>query len=341
MNQPAMPPSLRGGSPLQPPNRKPLLAVDGLSITYGNGVRAVDQIDLQVDAGETLAIVGESGCGKSSLGKLIMRITEPTGGRILFDGIDITRLSRRQLRPMRRRFQMIFQDPFASLNPRSTVGDILATQLVVQGIGTRAERGARVVAVAERVGLDPSALDRYPHEFSGGQRQRIGIARALILEPELLVCDEPVSALDVSIRAQILNLLVDLQREHGLAYLFISHDMGVVEHVADRIAVMYLGRIVETGEASTVLARPAHPYTQALLASVPRLDPALRHRSLPVPTGDLPSPTDPPAGCHYHPRCPKATDVCRQEAPVLRPVAHGGWGACHHAPVYFAASLTA
>ena len=313
-----------------------LVSIHGLSVTYGNGVRAVDRVDLDVHAGETLAIVGESGCGKSSLGKLIMRIIEPTDGRIVFDGIDITRMSRRRLRPLRARFQMIFQDPFASLNPRSTVGDILATQLIVQGIGTRAERRARVVAVAQRVGLGVSALDRYPHEFSGGQRQRIGIARALILNPQLLVCDEPVSALDVSIRAQILNLLADLQREHNLAYLFISHDMSVVEHIADRIAVMYLGRVVEIGAATTVLARPAHPYTQALLASVPRLDPALRHHSIPVPAGDLPSPTDPPAGCHYHPRCPKATAVCRKEAPLLRLVGPGAWGACHHAPAYLA-----
>jgi peptide/nickel transport system ATP-binding protein len=319
----------------------PLLSVEGLSVTYGNGVKAVDGVDLQVRAGETLAVVGESGCGKSSLGKLIMRIVEPTAGRIVFDGQDLTSLSRRQLRPVRRRFQMIFQDPFASLNPRSTVGDILATQLVVQGIGDRDGRRERVAAVARRVGLDASALDRYPHEFSGGQRQRIGIARALILEPELVVCDEPVSALDVSIRAQILNLLLDLQRERNLAYVFISHDMGVVEHVADRIAVMYLGRIVEIGETESVLARPAHPYTRALLASVPRIDPTLRHRSLPTATGDLPSPTNPPSGCHFHPRCPLATDICRRVAPALRPVRTNSLGACHHAELELPETLKA
>ena len=319
----------------------PLLEVQDLSVIYANGVRAVDRVSLQVRAGETLAIVGESGCGKSSLAKLIMRIQEPTGGRILFDGCDLTALTRRRLRPLRRRFQMIFQDPFASLNPRATVGNILATQCVVQGGGTRAERQERVAAAARRVGLDASALDRYPHEFSGGQRQRIGIARALILEPELIVCDEPVSALDVSIRAQILNLLLELQRERNLAYVFVSHDMSVVEHVADRIAVMYLGRIVESGDVVAVLSEPAHPYTRALLDSVPRLDPSLRHRRIPVPIGDMPSPTHPPSGCHYHPRCPLATEVCRRDAPALRSLPGRGLVACHHAEIAAAGAVHA
>jgi len=309
----------------------PLLEVENLSVTYGNGVRAVDRVNLQVRAGETLAIVGESGCGKSSLAKLIMRIYEPTSGRVIFDGCDLTALDRRRLRPLRRRFQMVFQDPFASLNPRATVGSILATQLVVQGIGTRAERQSRVLAMAARVGLDGMALDRYAHEFSGGQRQRIGIARALMLEPDLVVCDEPVSALDVSIRAQILNLLLELQRERNLAYIFVSHDMAVVEHVADRVAVMYLGRVVEAGTVDAVMSHPAHPYTRALLDSVPRLDPSSRLRSIPVVVGDLPSPTNPPPGCHYHPRCPIATAVCAREAPALAEVSSGALAACHHA----------
>jgi len=307
---------------------EPLLRLENLGLRYGNGVQAVDGISLSVMPRETLAIVGESGCGKSSLGKLIMRLHEPTSGRILFDGQDITALSRKQLRPLRRHFQMIFQDPFASLNPRSSVGSILETQLVVQGIG---DRRLRAQDVAKRVGLDPTALDRYPHEFSGGQRQRIGIARALILEPKLLICDEPVSALDVSIRAQILNLLLDLQAERGLTYVFISHDMGVVEHIADRVAVMYLGRMVEVADAADLFRQPRHPYTQALLAAVPRLDPDSRHQITPPIAGDLPSPINPPDGCHYHPRCPLATDICRKARPPLVTTETGGTVACHHA----------
>lgn len=306
----------------------PLLSLENLGLRYGNGVQAVDGVSLSVMPRETLAIVGESGCGKSSLGKLIMRLHEPTSGRILFDGQDITALSRKQLRPLRRHFQMIFQDPFASLNPRSSVGSILETQLVVQGIG---DRRRRAQDVAKRVGLDPTALDRYPHEFSGGQRQRIGIARALILEPKLLICDEPVSALDVSIRAQILNLLLDLQAERGLTYVFISHDMGVVEHIADRVAVMYLGRMVEVAQAADLFRQPRHPYTQALLAAVPRLDPDSRSQITPPISGDLPSPINPPDGCHYHPRCPLATDICRKVRPPLVTTEAGGTVACHHA----------
>ncbi len=309
----------------------PLLELRDVGVTYGNGVRAVDGVSLTLGRGETLAVVGESGCGKSSLGRLVMRLTDPTAGGILLGGQDITRLSRAALRPLRRRFQMIFQDPFASLNPRMTVRATLDTQLIAQRIGDRRERDRRVVTVAERVGLDAAALERYPHEFSGGQRQRIGIARALILEPELVVCDEPVSALDVSIRAQILNLLMDLQAEHGLSYLFISHDMGVVEHIADRVVVMYLGRLVEEAPAARLFAAPAHPYTRALLAAVPQPDPRQRLRFEDLASGDVPSPLSPPPGCHYHPRCRFATEICGQARPPLAPVPGGGQVACHHA----------
>ena len=309
---------------------EPLLSLQDLGLRYRNGVQAVDGVSLAVMPRETLAVVGESGCGKSSLGKLILRLHEPTAGRILLDGRDITALSRRRLRPLRRHFQMIFQDPFASLNPRSSVGSILETQLLVQGIGDRHERRERTRAIAQRVGLDPGALDRYPHEFSGGQRQRIGIARALILEPKLVICDEPVSALDVSIRAQILNLLLDLQAERGLTYVFISHDMGVVEHIADRVAVMYLGRMVEIAEVADLFRQPRHPYTQALLAAVPSLDPDSRQCAAPI-SGDLPSPINPPSGCYYHPRCPLATDICRANRPPLTVAASGSAVACHHA----------
>ncbi|WP_270937632.1 ABC transporter ATP-binding protein [Falsiroseomonas oryzae] len=309
----------------------PLLELQDVAVTYGNGVRAVDGVSLRLARGETLAVVGESGCGKSSLGKLAMRLVDPGAGRILFDGRDITGLGRAALRPLRRRFQMIFQDPFASLNPRMTVRTTLETQLAAQGIGTRGERAVKVAAAAARVGLDAAALERYPHEFSGGQRQRIGIARALILEPELVVCDEPVSALDVSIRAQILNLLMDLQAERGLAYLFISHDMGVVEHIADRVAVMYLGRLVEEAPAARLFAAPAHPYTRALLAAVPQPDPRRRLAVEELASGDVPSPLAPPPGCHYHPRCRFATALCAASRPALAPAPGGGIVACHHA----------
>jgi oligopeptide/dipeptide ABC transporter ATP-binding protein len=316
----------------------PLLELRDVSVTYGNGVRAVESVSLTLRRGETLAVVGESGCGKSSLAKLAMRLVEPTAGAVLLDAQDITRLGRRALRPLRRRFQMIFQDPFASLNPRMTVRTTLETQLVAQGLGTRSERAAMVAEGARRVGLDASALDRYPHEFSGGQRQRIGIARALITNPDLVICDEPVSALDVSIRAQILNLLMDLQAERGLAYLFISHDMGVVEHIADRVAVMYLGRVVEDAPASRLFAAPAHPYTRALIAAVPKPDPRRRLAVGEIASGELPSPQDPPPGCHYHPRCRFASARCRSEVPVLRDASGGGRVACHHAEDIVAAA---
>jgi oligopeptide/dipeptide ABC transporter ATP-binding protein len=316
----------------------PLLEIRDVSVTYGNGVRAVDSVSLQLRRGETLAVVGESGCGKSSLAKLAMRLVDATSGAVLLDGQDLTRLDRAALRPLRRRFQMIFQDPFASLNPRMTVRATLETQLVAQGLGTRPERAGLVADAARRVGLDAFALDRYPHEFSGGQRQRIGIARALITNPDLVICDEPVSALDVSIRAQILNLLMDLQAERGLAYLFISHDMGVVEHIADRVAVMYLGRVVEEAPAARLFATPAHPYTRALIAAVPKPDPRRRLAGAEIAAGELPSPQAPPPGCHYHPRCRFASGLCTSTAPPFRDLPGGGRVACHHADVVAAAA---
>jgi oligopeptide/dipeptide ABC transporter ATP-binding protein len=313
--------------------RAPLLDLRDVSVTYGNGIRAVDSVSLQLHRGETLAVVGESGCGKSSLAKLAMRLVDTTSGAVVLDGQNLTRLGRAALRPLRRRFQMIFQDPFASLNPRMTVRATLETQLIVQGLGTPRERAGLVAEAARRVGLDASALDRYPHEFSGGQRQRIGIARALITSPDLVICDEPLSALDVSIRAQILNLLMDLQAERSLAYMFISHDMSVVEHIADRVAVMYLGRVVEEAPAARLFVAPAHPYTRALIAAVPKPDPRKRLALSDIVAGELPSPQSPPSGCHYHPRCAFASALCASVAPPLRDVPGAGRVACHHADV--------
>jgi len=290
-------------------------------------LRAVDGVSLAVERGETVGLVGESGCGKSTLGRTLLRLEQPTAGRIEIDGEDISTLDQKALRPYRRRLQMVFQDPFASLNPRHTIGDILAAPLVVHGQGDAAERQRRVESLIDRVGLPRSALARYPHEFSGGQRQRIGIARALILQPELIVCDEPVSALDLSIQAQILNLLSAMKADFGLSYLFISHDLSVVQYFADRVLVMYLGRIVESADRRSLWALPRHPYTRALMDAVP--DPARRRQSVPL-TGDLPSPQNLPSGCRFHPRCPKATAVCAEREPVLREVALGHEVACHH-----------
>jgi oligopeptide/dipeptide ABC transporter ATP-binding protein len=308
-----------------------LLSVSELSTHYtspGGVLRAVDDVSLTVEAGETVGLVGESGCGKSTLGKTLMRLVAPTGGQIEFRGENITKLDSKKLREVRRNIQMIFQDPFASLNPRHTIREILTAPLTVHKFGDRKERAGLVEAMIDRVGLPRESLDRYPHEFSGGQRQRIGIARALILNPELVVCDEPVSALDLSIQAQILNLLVGMKKDFGLSYLFISHDLSVVRYFADRVLVMYLGRIVESADNAALWSDPKHPYTRALMDAVP--DPSRRKQAAPI-TGDLPSPQNIPKGCRFHPRCPLATDICRSEEPQFRALAPGHQVACHHA----------
>jgi oligopeptide/dipeptide ABC transporter ATP-binding protein len=308
-----------------------LLSVSDLSTHYhapGGALRAVDEVSLTVERGETVGLVGESGCGKSTLGKTITRLVASTSGSINFKDEDVTRASGRQLRETRRRIQMIFQDPFASLNPRHKIRQILSAPLKVHGLGNRAERQRLVEEMIDRVGLPRESLERYPHEFSGGQRQRIGIARALILNPDLVVCDEPVSALDLSIQAQILNLLVGMKKDLSLSYLFISHDLSVIRYFADRVLVMYLGRIVESADNNALWAAPKHPYTRALMDAVP--DPTRRRQSAPI-SGDLPSPQNIPKGCRFHPRCPLATDICRQQEPQFRQLATGHSVACHYA----------
>ncbi|MFE3068175.1 ABC transporter ATP-binding protein [Streptomyces sp. NPDC059247] len=307
----------------------PLLSVRDLTMTFpgrrrGSApVRAVDGVGFDVAEGETLGLVGESGCGKSTTGRAIVRLLEPTSGSVTYDGRDISRLSQRALKPLRRDLQMVFQDPHSSLNPRQTVARIISDPLLVQGESAASAR-KRAVELMELVGLIPEHLDRHPHEFSGGQAQRIGIARALATGPRLVIADEPVSALDVSVQAQIVNLMERLQRELGLAYLFIAHDLSVVKRVCDRVAVMYLGRIVEIGTKERVYGAPAHPYTRALLSAVPLPDPAAeRRRERITLLGDPPSPAAPPPGCTFHPRCPKAREICRAEAPPLRIAAPG------------------
>lgn len=308
----------------------PLLSVSDLHTHFRlpkGLLRAVDGVSLTVERGETVGLVGESGCGKSTLGRTLLRLQEPTAGRIEVDGTDIAPLRTAALLPYRRRLQMVFQDPFASLNPRHTIGEILGTPLAVHGLARGAELQRQVQRITDQVGLPRAALQRYPHEFSGGQRQRIGIARALILQPELIVCDEPVSALDLSIQAQILNLLSAMKAEHGLAYLFISHDLSVVQYFADRVVVMYLGRVVESADRRSLWAHPRHPYTRALMDAVP--DPQRRRQAAPL-AGDLPSPQNVPAGCRFHPRCPRASALCTVQEPALERAADGHFVACHH-----------
>jgi oligopeptide/dipeptide ABC transporter ATP-binding protein len=337
-------PGLAGasGRPVVDRSVPPLLSVRDLEVhfpirkgTFGRvsgQVKAVDGVSFDLWAGETLGLVGESGCGKSTTGRAILRLIEPTSGEVRFDGTDVRGLDREGLRALRRRVQIVFQDPFGSLNPRMSVGAMLEEALKVHRLGGPNRRD-RVVELLERVGLRAEHVDRYPHEFSGGQRQRLGIARALSVEPDFLVLDEPVSALDVSVQAQVVNLLEDLQRDLGLTYLFIAHDLALVEHVSDRVAVMYLGRIVELADADDLYRRPRHPYTTALLSAVPRPDPAGREsRTRIVLSGDVPSPSDPPPGCAFHPRCPnpRKDERCRSVYPVMEGLAEGPFAACHY-----------
>ena len=311
-----------------------LLRAEGISKNFpaggGKKVHAVSGVDVTLYEGETLALVGESGCGKSTLGRTLIRLTEPTEGTVFFEGENITAMKAQEFRAIRPKMQMIFQDPYASLDPRMTVRDIIAEPLDVHRVcRTREETTERVLELMEAVGLPKEYLDRYPHQFSGGQRQRIGIARAIALKPKLIVADEPVSALDVSVQNQILNLLKDLQARYGLTYLFISHDLSVVRFLADRICVMFLGKLCEVGDTETVYTKPLHPYTRFLLGAVAQVDPRARYAERPLLTGELPSPIDPPAGCRFHTRCPYATEECRVCPPPLRE-REGRWIACHH-----------
>ncbi|GAA4719685.1 dipeptide ABC transporter ATP-binding protein [Brevibacillus fulvus] len=317
---------------------EPLLEVKGLQKHFPihsgafrkvvGHVRAVDGIDLTVYPGETLGIVGESGCGKSTTGRTILRLLEPTGGEVLFNGQDLAKLKKEEMRQVRKDIQMVFQDPYASLNPRKTIKQILLESLEVHNIGTKQERMQIIEEIIQVVGLQKEHLNRHPHNFSGGQRQRIGIARALVLKPKLIIADEPVSALDVSIQSQILNLLKDLKRDFNLTLIFISHDLSVVKHICDRVAVMYLGRVVEIADKRTLFENPSHPYTKALLSAVPQANPKAKRERI-ILTGDLPSPANPPSGCTFHPRCQHATEECKKVAPQLQDIGGGQLVSCH------------
>lgn len=318
-----------------------LLEVKGLEKHFHTGkslfkrtrsvCKAVDNVSFKIHQGKTLGLVGESGCGKSTLGRCILRLIEPSAGDISISGQDITRMNARELKAMRREMQMIFQDPFASLSPRMTIHDILREPLDIHKIGTVAQREAKIAEVMHTVGLRPQALNRYPHEFSGGQRQRVGIARALVLEPKLIIADEPVSALDVSVQAQVLNLIADLQESRGISFLFIAHDLAVVQHTCDEVGVMYLGKIVERAPAEVLYRQPKHPYTQALLSAIPVPDPTHNTEHVPL-IGDIPSPLNPPGGCTFHPRCKYATERCSRESPTLTQTQDEHWIACHLYP---------
>jgi oligopeptide transport system ATP-binding protein len=311
---------------------EPLLEIRDVAkhfeLPHGSLLKAVDGVSFTVQKGETIGVVGESGCGKSTLGKTLLRLYEPTAGAALLNGKDIFKLGASELKLTRRKMQMIFQDPFSSLNPRRSAASIIEQPLVIHAMGTQVERQERVDALMQEVGLDVRYRNRYPHQFSGGQRQRVGIARALALNPELVICDEAVSALDVSVQAQVINLLLDLQQKHGLTYIFIAHDLSVVEFISDRILVMYLGRVVEDAPKRELVAKRLHPYTQALFLASPVMDPDLRGKKATV-TGDLPSPINPPSGCHFHPRCPHATERCKTTYPERKEVAPGHFTSCH------------